>query len=341
VTRGAVLLAALALGCAVGNQLASPRDAYRLYRTTRLAPTLEERLEAANRYLHVAPEGFYAPELRAWFPSAEKAYVARAHDALPLLLAYAKHLPDGPSIQEVRDRIEELETAARFVKKRETARTERVETLEAQLSRAAEQRKAFIAEIAGWLGALAKTRSYGQPLAALPAELSQRFALGDPAAGCPLDVCARSLAPRFAIPSEGKQLIPREAAYTVELTLASGNLTGLRLHGRELFSRIGEALDLRPVSFEDPQSRAEAIGTAVAIIGNALGSELSADGCDRPAVSPVVLERACDGVHVVVTAAVDPGAEDAVAFGPLATAPPVAAPSRAPKAPTPPSKPKH
>jgi hypothetical protein len=335
------LVAVLAAGCAVGNQLVSSRDAYRLYRATRLAPTVEERLGAANRYLHVAPDGPYAPELRAWFPGAERAYVRGAHDHLPLLLAYAKSLPDGPSIQTVRDRIEELESAARFVKKRETARTERVESLEAQLARAAEQRRAFVAELAAWISELAKVRSYGQPLAALPADVLERFAVAEPAAGCPLDVCARSAAPRFAIPAQGTQLIPREAAYVVELSLPAGSLAALRLHGRELFSRVGEALDLRPVSFAEPLSRAEAIGRALSIVGNALGPELSADGCDRPAVSPVVLERACDGVHVVVTAAVDPGSDDEIAFGAVAASPPVAAPSRpAPKAPNPKSKPK-
>lgn len=326
----AVLVVVLAGGCAVGNQIVSSRDAYRLYRTTRLAPTVEQRLGAANRYLHVAPSGPYASELRAWFPAADHAYVRRAHDELPLLLAYAKSLPDGPSIQEVRDRIDELETTAGFVKKRETARSERVESLEARLERAAEQRKAFIAELAGWIGALATVRSYGQPLAALPADVSERFGLSGPAAGCPLDVCARSSAPRFAIPTTGTQLLPREAAYTVELTLASGDVAKLRLHGRELFSRIGEALDLRPVSFADPQSRAEAIGRSLSVVGNALGADLAADGCDRPAVSPVVLERACDGVHVVVTAAVDPGSDDEITFGPVPP-PPAAAP--APKAP--------
>src|SRR5262249_5689169 len=151
---------------------------------------------------------------------------------LPLLLAYAKSLPDGPSIQAVRDRIEELESAERFAKKRETARTERVESLESQLARAADQRKAFIAELAGWISALAKVKSFGQPLAGLSEDLRVRFAIADPAAGCPLDVCARSVAPRFAIPASGTQLIPREAAYTVELSLPAGTLAGLRLHGR-------------------------------------------------------------------------------------------------------------
>jgi hypothetical protein len=49
-------------------------------------------------------------------------------------------------------------------------------------------------------------------------------------------------------------------------------------------------------------------------------------------VSPVVLERNCDGVHVTVTAAVEPGADDEIAFGPE-TRPPAAAPAPAAKRP--------
>jgi len=314
--RTLFVLAALAVGCAAGRQLVTPRAEYTLYRETRLAPSVEARLGAANRYLHVSPNGAYAPELRAWFGNAERAYVARAHDKLPLLLAYAKALPDGPSIGAVHERIEELEAARRFVARRASAHEQRVESLEAALERAAAQRKTFVAELTAWIGALGAVRSYGQPLAALPPDLRERLELADPAAGCPLGVCVRSLAPRFAIPNASTQLIPREAAYSVELALASGAVAGLSLHGRELFSRVGEALDLRPVSFGDPQSRAEAIGRTLLVIQNALGSALAAAACERPAVSPVVLERNCDGVHVTVTAAVDPGADDVIAFGP-------------------------
>lgn len=324
--RALFAVAALVAGCAAGRQIVTPRVEYRLYRETRVAPTVEARLGAANRYLHASPNGAYAPELRAWFGSAERAYVARAHDKLPLLLAYAKALPDGPSIGAVHERIEELEAARRFVARRASAHEERVESLQAGLERAAAQRKTFVAELTGWIGALAAVRSYGQPLAALPPDLRERLAVADPGPSCPLDICARSVAPRFAIPNASTQLLPREAAYTVELVVASGAVVGMRLHGRELFSRVGEALDLRPVSFDDPQSRAEAIGRTLLVIQNALGTPLAAATCERPAVSPVVLERNCDGVHVTVTAAVDPGADDAIAFGPETkpTATPVA-----------------
>jgi hypothetical protein len=332
--RAVVLGALLMLGCAVGNQLIAPHDQYRLYRATRVAPTLEERLSAGNRYLHLAPAGAYADEVHAWFRDAERSYLARAHDQLPMLYAYLRELPDGPSVAQVKDRIEELESAARFAEGRRNARNQRVESLEMGLERAATQRKAFLADLGGWLTALALVRSYGQPVSALPPDLLARFQLTDPAQGCPLDVCEKAVTPRFAIPHVATQLVPREAPYAAELTTSAGILTGSRLHGRELFSRIAEALDLRPVSFADPQSRAEAIGSALSLVTNALGNDLAADSCVRPAVSPVVLERACAGVHVVVTAAVDEGSDDSIAFGPetppAPAAPPVA-PARRPK----------
>ncbi len=321
-------LAALAVttGCAMGNQLISPHGDYRLYRQTRVAPTLEERLAAGNRYLHVAPGGPYAEEVKVWFRSAERAYLVRAHDQLPMLTAYLRAVPDGPSVAEVKARIEELETAAGFSEGREVARNRRVEALEVALERAAAQRKAFVADLTSLVGILAGVRSYNQPLSALPAELLGRAGVAEPSAGCPLDVCEKTFAPRFAIPHTRSQLVPREAPYALELSTSGGLLVGARLHGRELFSRIGEALDLRPVSFADPQSRAEAIGRALTIVSNALGVALAAQGCERPAVSPIVLDRACDGVHVTVTAAIDAGNDDMIAFGPDAPAPAAAPP---------------
>jgi hypothetical protein len=322
--RGALALIALAFGlfgCAVGNQLVSPHAEYRLYRQTRIAPTLEERLAAGNRYLHVAPQGVYAPEVKAWFQSAERAYVTRAHDRLPMLTAYAHELPDGPSAPQVLARIEELKLAAGFAQNRRQRRDERVEAIEVGLERAAGQRKAFLEELTGWLTALAAVRSYGQPVVALPQPLLEKLAFGDVVAACPLDLCVKSLAPRFAVPAARGQLVPREAPYSIEIQLQGGAVVAVRLRGRELFSRIGEARDLRPVSFADPQSRAEAIGGALSLVSNSLGPELGAPECEKPAVSPVVFDHACAGVRVTVTAAVDPGADDHVDFVPEKPAP--------------------
>jgi hypothetical protein len=47
-----------------------------------------------------------------------------------------------------------------------------------------------------------------------------------------------------------------------------------------------------------------------------LGSALAAESCERPAVSPIVLERACGGIRVVATAALATGDDDIITFGP-------------------------
>jgi hypothetical protein len=92
---------------------------------------------------------------------------------------------------------------------------------------------------------------------------------------------------------------------------------------------LGEALDRRAVSFTDPQSRAEGIGRALGLVTNALGALFADPGCERPVVSPVVLERACGGSRVVATAALSTGEDDVVVFGPEAPPVPASTPARA------------
>jgi hypothetical protein len=333
---------ALALaGCGVGQRLFVSHESYRYYRESRLAPTLEARLAAGNRYLHSDPHGPYADEVRSWFLPLERKYVAEAHDSLPMLNAYLQGLPDGPSIRDVRARAGELEAAARFAEGRAKRREQRLDTIESGFERAAAQRRDFVQEVSVWLGRLAKIRSYGQPPDALGAELMTALGIADPASSCPGQICSKLFEKRFAIPHAGSRLIPRDASFYVELALADGRLAGVRVRGRELFSRLGEALDLRPVSFADPQSRAEGIGRALSVVGNALGPELSQASCERPAVSPIVLERSCDGVRLTASAALDSGQDDIVMFEPEAPPAPAAArPSKQPaRSNTPPAAP--
>jgi hypothetical protein len=318
---GALALSAVLGGCGVGKQLFTGRGEYELYRESKVAPTLEARLSAAHRYLKSAPDGAYAPEVRAWFSPAEAGYVARAHDRLPLLRAYLTALPDGPRVAEVQERVRQLEDLVKSGTDRELNRDARLATLQADLARAATQRTAFLQELATWVSALAKLRVWDQPISAIDSELSARLNLADPGT-CQLDLCAMPLRARFAIPHVNGRLVPRDASFEVEIVLKDGLVSELRLGGRELFSRVGEAQDLKPVSFADPQSRAEAIGRALTLVSGALGSSFPEETCARPAVSPVVLDRACEGSHVTVTAAVDPGAADAIVFSAEAPPPP-------------------
>jgi hypothetical protein len=314
-------LVASLTGCGAGRQLFTARGEYKLYRQSKAAPTLEARLAAAHRYLKAAPDGAYAPEIRSWFSPAESAYVARAHDSLPRLRAYLRAMPDGPRVADVRERMRQLEDLAKSAADRELNRDARLATLATDLARAETQRKAFLEELGTWVAALAKVRVWNQPIAAIDAEVATRLNLADPAT-CQLDLCVKSLKARFAIPQGQGRLVPRDASFEVELVLKDGLVSEIRLGGRELFSRVGEAQDLKPVAFADAQSRAEAIGRALSLVGGALGSFFPEETCARPAVSPVVLDRACDGTRVTVTAAIDPGASDVIVWSSDAPPPP-------------------
>jgi len=304
----------LLVGCSIGDQLVSGRGQYELYRNTHLAPTIEERLGAGNRYLKNDPEGRYAGKIKAWFEPAEKSYVGSAWNSLPRLRAYQKALPDGPSIERVKARTVELEATIGFGEKRDQKEKERVEALQANLERAAEQRKALVDDVSGWIRAFAAVRSWDKPLAELGPDIVGRLG-GDKAGDACLDeLCSKAFTPRFAIPIKEK-IVPREAAYSVELVLKSGTVVEARLRGRELFSRISEALDRRAVSFADPQSRAEGIGRALTLVTKSIEVSFAGESCERPAVSPIVLERACSGSRVVATAALATGDDDVIAFG--------------------------
>jgi hypothetical protein len=321
-----VAIAGAALGgCGAGQQLVSSRGDYRLYRQTRIAPTLEARLAAGNRYLKVAPDGQYAEEVRAWFGPAERGYVARAQDSLPKLRAYLAALPDGPSAPEVRSRADELNLVIERRKRFETARNDKTAELSGALERAAQQRRDFVRQLTQWLAAVTELQSFGKPMTELSPALIEGMGLAEPASACMSGICSKFVDTRFAVPQSAPnsagRLLPRDASFYVELAFEKEQLSGARLRGRELFSRIGEAFDLRPVSFADPQGRAEAIGRALALVGNVLPPALASEGCERPAVSPIVLERVCGGVRLSLTAALAPGQDDIVMLEPEPAAP--------------------
>jgi hypothetical protein len=327
-----VVAGAVLGGCGAGQQLVSSRGDYRLYRQTRIAATLEARLAAGNRYLKLAPDGPYAEEVRAWFGPAERGYVARAADSLPKLRAYLAALPDGPSAPEVRSRADELNSVIERRKRFEAARNDKTDELSLALERAAQQRKHFVRQLTQWLAAVTQVQSFGKPMAELSATLSEGMGLAEPASACMSGICSKFVDTRFAVPQSAPnsagRLLPRDASFYVELAFEKEQLSGARLRGRELFSRIGEAFDLRPVSFADPQGRAEAIGRALALIANVLPPALSTEACERPAVSPIVLERICGGVRLSVTAALAPGEDDIVMLEAEPTLPAKARPKK-------------
>jgi hypothetical protein len=67
---------------------------------------------------------------------------------------------------------------------------------------------------------------------------------------------------------------------------------------------------VRAVPPLNPQASAEAVGQALEIVNSALDTPLPRARCDGDPVSPIVLERRCDGVRFTALAGTEPGADD-------------------------------
>lgn len=299
---GFALALGLALsGCAASARFTASTEDYQLYRAMRLATTLEERLAAANQYLHRMPDGAFRDEVKRWFAREEKKYFRNAWRSLPRLRAYLDAMPDGPNAEAVAERIVELELELQYAARRDQRELEAIRRTERELDAAARARRHFIAELSTWVGQLASIETFFEPTSELSHELIYKFRLSDSPGRCDGDRCRKLLSYRFRVPSQ-KVLVEREAVAEVTLELERGVLVRASLAGPDLFSRLDEALELRAISPDDAQARAEAIARGAELVARAVEPALPADECARQPVSPVILVRACRGRELVVSA---------------------------------------
>jgi len=312
-----VLFSSLLVGCGASTRslTADPVD-YELYRRTRTAQTAERRLSASFAYLEQMPEGRWRPEVDAWFARAERAYFEWAKQRRSRLQRYLDTLPRGPHATLAAERIAELELSVRLQKRRDARILEEALGVEEKLADAEALRRAVVGNFADWTRRLAGIKTWGQPTSELGSELIFHYRMEDPRARCADERCNKSLQLPFAIPDSGR-LATRKALLDVELTLFRGGVVKARLAGPELFNRVSEASEVRPVRPDDAQGRAEAIARAVQIVEGALPPELSSVACRREAVSPVVLARECDGLRVTMVAATSADVDDELVIEPL------------------------
>jgi hypothetical protein len=291
----AFALCALLLGCASLPTLTERPEHYALYRSARVAPTLEERLQAAQRYLREAPRGPHEKQLRDWFAQTEERYYLSAFNRLSLLYAYEKALPSGPHIEEVRTRIVALE--ARRSRQRSSGLDEvRIAATQARLEKADADRRAFVTTVKDWASRLAKIPSFGQPTSELPDETIFAFRLSPPRGSCSGDNCRKLLQLKYEVPGE-RQLVERAALLEVQLDLERGGLAAARLAGPDLWLRLAEALSLKPLPSPTPEERAEAVARAAMLLRAVLEPAFPAAECDKPAAPPVLIERSCRGLR--------------------------------------------
>ncbi|MCA9640758.1 MAG: hypothetical protein H6718_36415 [Polyangiaceae bacterium] len=335
----AALLAALlaAPGCGgVWQQVSASPDEFERYRVAKSAPEVGERLQAASDYLKVYPQGNYADELRAWFAKMEPSYYARLKTRSSGLRAYLERLPDGPHANAAREKLAELEMVRGFALQHSRELTQEAQDLEAKLAGAERLRDALVAEYATWVRELAAIDTYDAPTSELHAEFIRHWRVDSPPAKCRGDACAKLVSLPYAIPAGGK-LRARRAIFDVRLQLKRGRVQRAWITGPDLFDRLSEALSLSAVRPNDPLAHAEAIARAVQLTEQMLEHAFPMQQCSQVAVSPVVVNRQCQGRKVRVIAAVEPGEEDQIIFEPIwARLEPAPKPETVkPKAPTP------
>lgn len=310
------LTLAATLGCASLPTLTERPEEYHLYRTSRIAPTLEERLRAAHQYLRTVPNGPHTKEVRRWFTGAEERYFLQAFDRLPNLYAYRAALPAGPHIEDVTSRIAALEGRKLKLAARESEEDRRIAATQTKLVQADADRRAFVATFKSWTARLTQIKTFGEPTSELADETIFAFRLSEPRGACQGDRCRKLLSLRYIVPGD-RELVEREALLEVQLELERGLLMRARLSGPELWTRLAEALALRPLPSATPEERADAVNRASMLVKALLEPAFPAAECERPAAAPVVLQRQCRGLSARMIAAGASTDDDVLEIAPV------------------------
>jgi hypothetical protein len=296
----AVLAAALAAtACARARPLWAPPDDYAGYRATRVAPTLGERVAAADRYLDEHRAGLYAAEVQRYFDEAEPLFYVSRKDSVAGLEDYLRALPDGPHAAEATRRLASLRAVA-------GPRTEDLvgvaEAAERRMSREATDRAEVVAEVARWVDALARPAVFAGPMSEAPGDVVIAWTLHLPHPVCEageggLRTCRKLIERPYTLPgTEG--LDERQA--TLEIVIvedAWGRPREAAIRGPELFARLEEARSIREVPPGDAKARAKASAEAAKLVEAKAGARVDGGaGCTRAGEADLV----CGGVRVIV-----------------------------------------
>jgi len=316
-----LLLVCAAPACASVPTLSERPENYHLYRAARIAPTQEERLRAAFRYLREVPGGPRRQQLRSWFDKAEAQYYADAFGSLPRLYAYERALPQGPHISEVRSRIAAIEAKQSARSQHEIEQDQRIAASQQRLAQADASRRVFVTVFKEWTSRLTKINTFGQPTSELDHETIFAFRLSPPYGVCRGDLCRKLLQLGYEVPGD-RELVLRAAVLEVELQLERGLLQGARIAGPELWTRLAEALSLEPLPSPSPEQRLDAVNRSALLVRALLEPMLPAAECQLKAELPVVLEHSCRGLRARMLSGQSTVEDDALEIGPSAAAAP-------------------
>ncbi len=323
IVAAATILAATT-GCAGSGFLTAPDD-YSAYRTTRVAPTLEDRLSAADHYLTSYPEGAFRPEVRAYFDRAEPVFFAAKEGNIAGLHDYTRTLPTGPHRALAAKELGRLEAA------RDRHDLASAEDVTAGVDRATAERAAVSSELTTWIGLFLDVPLWDAPLSHAKKELIVPWSLALPSPTCAaLDQgtkageglapprgatrrCAKLRELPYAVVVDGVSE-PREV--TLEITVfqdAEGRPIEARIGGPDLFLRLEETFTIRALPRGEPEPKIAAMARTAELLRAAFFQAVPPGGqCKRPPAAPIFLDLACAGLHASARAAVAEGEDDLI-----------------------------
>jgi hypothetical protein len=296
----ALLLAALATaGCQAA--ISSPAE-YASFRQTRVAPTVEARLQASARYLEAYPSGHWSKPVRSWLVRADRVYFKAKRGSAAGLQAYLRAVPTGAHRAEARRLLAARAAQADAGDDLARAGSE----TESRLAAAAGERAEARATVDGWLRRFVALAAWQRPLRDAAPDLAEPWSAGvlpacsdDPAGRR----CVKTIDVTFSVPVSGQQ---EKRTLTLAISTsedASGRLLDVALAGPALFARLEEAASLVPYDAADPSAQMTAVLHATELVDAAFAALVApVSECRKPTVAPVVRDLDCRGARVTVVA---------------------------------------
>ncbi len=283
------------------DALVAPTGDYADYRLTRVAPTVPERLKAADRYLKQHPEGVFRDAVARWYRRVEPLFFEASSDSLAGAEKYLSVLPEGPHANSAEQLRDAFRAAARVNAGERIA--EQGAAFERRLAAAAKARDEVLVAYTAWVGRALDFDGWGGPLAETGDPFFSAF-FAEPQPKCASERCTKLLALPYELEIAGK---PENFVCLLEIAvrLAKDRVVEVTIAGPALFARLAEAHLARPTGATD-EGRARARAWAIELTEGAAERRLPRARCRRDGTARAALVRECDGRRLELYAAAGP-----------------------------------
>lgn len=308
-----LVVASLGLGCEALRPVTASSADLEDYRAFRVAAAPGTRLARAARYLEAHPTGAFAAEVRSAFEDEEPRFFEACQKTRAGVLRYLVDLPSGPHARAAQASLLTFDVDLKEAELRDIAGRARAD--EARLESAAAQRRAVGETILAALGAALEDGVHGVPRREVAPAL--RSVLLGRAPSTWGDLPSRHEEDLFFVlptrPVRESRLLTLEVALRED---PAGLVSGTTISGADMFVRWTEADQIVPLDPADPGDRTEAHVHATERLLGALERRFPKASCERPEPAArgavVLVDRACGGWEVLVTAGASPGDKDTI-----------------------------